>query len=101
MTVERLEGELERLERRERELESAATEAKANAPSLPGSSERQQSLLDDLERARRQVADRRAALLGGLENVRLALVRVKSRIGTPEDVEREVTEAARLLGGVG
>ncbi len=101
VTVERLEGELERLERRERELESAATEAKANAPSLPGSSERQQSLLDDLERARRQVADRRAALLGGLENVRLALVRVKSRIGTPEDVEREVTEAAQLLGGVG
>jgi hypothetical protein len=97
--LERLEGELERLERRDAELEAAATEARVNAPSLPGGSgDRQRALQEDLDRARQQTGERRLAVLGALENVRLALVRVKSRIGTPEDVERELADAEALLG---
>jgi eukaryotic-like serine/threonine-protein kinase len=98
VTLERLEGEIERLERRERELEAAATEARVNAPSLPGTStERQQALQADLDRARREAGERRVTMLGALENIRLALVRLKSKIGTPEDVERDLAEADRLL----
>jgi len=96
--LERLEGELEKLERRDHELEAAATEARNNAPSLPGAGDRQQALLDDIEQARQQAGDRRVAVLSALENVRLALVRVKSHIGTAEDVEREVAEGERLVG---
>ena len=98
VTLERLEGEVERLERREKELEGAMTEAKVNAPTMPlGANDRQRALLDDLDRARRAAAERRVAILGALENVRLSLVRVKSRIATVEDTEREIAESARLL----
>jgi serine/threonine-protein kinase len=97
-TLERLEAEVERLDRRERELAGALTEAKVGGPTLPGSAgQRQQQLLDDLERARLEVLDRRTAVLAGLENIRLALVRLKSKLGMPADVEREVAEAERLL----
>jgi serine/threonine-protein kinase len=100
VVLERLEGEIERLERRERELEAVATEARVNAPTLPGgSSDRQRALQEDLDRARRETTDRRLAVLGALENVRLSLMRVKGRIGTTEDVERELTEATRVLDG--
>ncbi len=96
--LERLEAELERLDRRERELVGALTEAKAGSPTHSAPvGQRQQQLLGDLEQARREVLDRRTAVLGGLENIRLALVRLKSRLGVPEDVEREVAEATRLL----
>jgi hypothetical protein len=53
--------------------------------------------LDDLDRARRAVADRRIALLGVLEGVRLALIRLRSGLGTPEGVEAELAAATRLL----
>ena len=102
VALERLEGEIERLERREKELESAIIEATVNAPTLPGGpSDRQRALLDDLERARRTASERRIAILGALENIRLSLVRVKSRIGTTDDTERELAEAARLLESPG
>jgi serine/threonine-protein kinase len=94
VVLERLEGELEHLERRDIELEAAAGEAKAG-----GSSNRQKELLADVEKARRQTAEKRAAVLSALENVRLALVRVKSRIGGADDVERELNEASRLMSG--
>jgi serine/threonine-protein kinase len=100
--LQSLEGELERLDQRQHDLESAANEAKASAPTGPGvSSERQRILLDDLEKAGRGVAERRLAVLSALENVRLSLVRVKSSIGTADDVERDLAEAARLLQGGG
>jgi DNA repair exonuclease SbcCD ATPase subunit len=96
--LERLEGEIERLERREKELESALIEARVNAPTLPGGpGSRQQALLDDLERARGAASERRVTILGALENIRLSLVRVKSRIGTADDTEHELGEAIRLL----
>jgi hypothetical protein len=96
--LERLEGEIERLQRREKELDAAIIEAKVNAPTLPGGvSSGQQALLDDLERARRAASERRVTILGTLENIRLSLVRVKSRIGTADDTRRELIEAIRLL----
>jgi serine/threonine-protein kinase len=98
VTLELLEAEIEKLDRREHELESAATEAKVSAPTNPGiSTDRQRALLDDVERARGQARERRIAVLSCLENVRLALVRVKSNIGSADDVERELSEATRLL----
>lgn len=98
VTLERLESELERLNRREVELNSAAAEAKLSAPTGVGvSRDGQRALLDDIEKARQQVAGRRLAVLSSLEDVRLALVRVKSSIGTAEDVERELAEASQLL----
>ncbi len=98
VTLERLEGEVERLERREKELEGAMTEAKVNAPTLAGgTSDRQRALLEDIDKARRAAAERRVAILGAMENIRLSLVRVKSKLAAPDDTEREVAEAARLL----
>jgi serine/threonine-protein kinase len=99
-TLGRLDNALADLARREQELQAAAIEAKVNAPTLPGAvSSQQQSLLDDLDRARRTVVDRRLALLGALESIRLSLVRLKSGLGTPDIVEGELAEADRLLGG--
>ena len=73
-------------------------EAKLNAPTLPGGAgSGQQALLDDLERARRAASERRVTILGALENIRLSLLRVKSRIGTADDTERELGEALRFL----
>jgi eukaryotic-like serine/threonine-protein kinase len=101
-TLARLDNALADLERREQALQASAVEAKVGAPTLSGAvSSQQQALLDDLDRARRTVVDRRLALLGALENIRLSLVRLKSDLGTPETVDEELTKAARLLGGQG
>jgi serine/threonine-protein kinase len=98
VTLERLESEIERLERRERELEGAMTEAKVNAPTLPsGAGDRQRALQQDLDQARSAAAERRVAILSAMENIRLSLVRVKSGLANTEDTEREVAEAASLL----
>jgi hypothetical protein len=97
--LERLEQELTRLDQRDRELEAAAADARAGgAPATGTSTDRQQALLSDLDQARRQNGERRIAVLTGLENVRLALVRVKGGIGTADDVDRELAQAARLPG---
>jgi hypothetical protein len=97
-TVGRLEGALEELDRREQGFLAAAAEAKAGTPTLPGTlADQQRVLLDDLNRARGAVADRRVALLGALEGVRLALIRLRSGLGTPEGVEAELAAATRLL----
>ncbi len=98
ITIERLEGALEGLDRREQELLAAATETKGNAQTLPGpAADRQKLLLDDLERARKAVTDRRMALLSALESIRLALIRLKSGLGTVDGVASELAGAARLL----
>jgi len=97
-TLERLEGALESLDRREHQIQAAVTEARAGAAALPRAlADRQQSLLDDLDRAQRAIADRRVSLLTALESVRLGLIRLKSGLGTPEGVEAELAAAARLL----
>jgi hypothetical protein len=38
------------------------------------------------------------ALLAALESVRLGMIRLKSGLGSAEDVESELAAAARLLG---
>ncbi|HSB54172.1 MAG TPA: hypothetical protein VLD58_07435, partial [Gemmatimonadales bacterium] len=97
--LEKLESELTRLDQRDRELDGAATEARSGGPTLAGGSgDRQRALLSELDQARRDNGERRMALLTGIENVRLALLRVKSGIGTPEDADRELAEAARIPG---
>jgi serine/threonine-protein kinase len=97
-TVGRLEAALEELDGREQRFLAAVAEAKAGTPTLPGTlADQQRVLLDDLDRARRAVADRRIALLGVLEGVRLALIRLRSGLGTPEGVEAELAAATRLL----
>jgi serine/threonine-protein kinase len=99
-TLARLDKALADLDLREQGLEAAATEAKLNAPTLPGAvSAQQQTLLNDLDRARREVVERRVGMLGALENIRLALVRLKSGLGATDLVEAELREAERLLGG--
>lgn len=98
--LQSLEDELEKLDQRDRDLESAANEAKLGATTAPGlGNERQKALLADIEKARQGVSERRIAVLSTLENVRLSMVRVKSSIGTADDVERELSEASRLLAG--
>jgi hypothetical protein len=96
-TLARVDGALARLEQRELELQSAAREARAHTPT-PGlaTGDRQQALLEELDRARAAVVERRVALLAALENVRLALVRAKSGLGTTEDVERELSAIAAI-----
>jgi serine/threonine-protein kinase len=97
-TVGRLEHTLEELDQREQGFLAAAADAKAATPSLPGTlTDQHRILLDDLDRARRTVADRRVAVLGALEGVRLALIRLRSGLGTPEGVEAELAAATRLL----
>jgi serine/threonine-protein kinase len=99
-TLERLDSALADLDRREQELRAAATEAKVNAPSLPGAvASQQQTLLNDLDRARSALVDRRLEILAALENIRLSLVRLKSGLGTPDIVKGELVEADRLVGG--
>ncbi len=96
--LEGLEEALGRLDRRERELDVAASDARAGAATGSGATgERQRALLAELDQARRTLAERRIGILTALENVRLALVRVKSGLGTTDDVDQELADAARLV----
>jgi hypothetical protein len=97
-TLGRLESALEELDRREQGFLAAVTETKAASPTIPGAlTDKNRVLLEDLDRARRAVAERRVAVLGSLEGVRLALIRLKSGLGTPEGVEAELAAANRVL----
>jgi serine/threonine-protein kinase len=94
----RLDGALGELQRREQELQAAANDVKAGgAPGAATAGGRQQALLQDLDRARQAVVDRRLAIVSTVENVRLALLRLKSGLGASDDVERELADAGRLL----
>lgn len=96
--LSRLDTALAELDTRERELDAALADLKAgNATSGSPTSERQRAVESELDAARRKVVERRAALLSGVEGVRLSLVRVKSRIGTPEETEQECKAALQLL----
>lgn len=98
--LQSLETELEKLDQRDRDLESAANEAKAGSTTAPGvSNQRQTQLLSDIDQARQATAARKVAVLSTLENVRLALVRMKSGIGSTDDVERELSEASKVIAG--
>ncbi|MEP6572843.1 MAG: serine/threonine-protein kinase [Gemmatimonadota bacterium] len=96
-TIERVEGAVESLLRRELELEGAIAEATSGGVGAATANERQRALVTELEGARRQAGERRDLLLGALENVRLSMVRLKSGLGTPQDVEQELDAAAALI----
>jgi len=96
--LERLEGEVERLGRRERELDTAMAEARAGAATWSGGeSEGQRGLIRDLETARQAVTERRAKLLAVLEGLRVQLLRVKSGIGPVEAVVQELAGVRALV----
>jgi serine/threonine-protein kinase len=96
--LSRLDGALADLDTRERELDAALADLKAGTAAAGSATfQRQQSLESELDTARQRVAERRAALLSGVEGVRLSLVRLKSRIGTAEETERECEAALKLL----
>jgi serine/threonine-protein kinase len=86
--LERLEAEVDRLTRRAAELEGAMAEASLGAGG--GAAADQRALVAELEAARLAVTSRRAPVLDELERARLALVRLKSGLGTPEGVEAEL-----------
>jgi hypothetical protein len=94
----RLDGALGELQRREQELQAAVSDVKAGgAPAAGTASGRQQALLQDLDRARQAAVDRRLAIVATVENVRLAVLRLKSGLGASDEVERELADAGRLL----
>ncbi|HWA59690.1 MAG TPA: serine/threonine-protein kinase [Gemmatimonadales bacterium] len=92
-----LEREVARLDQRDRELDAAAGDARSGGATLAGGAgERQRALLAEVYQVRRANAERRLALLDAIEQVRLALVRVKSGLGTAEDVDRQLADAERV-----
>lgn len=93
--VTSLEQEVADLTRRERELEAALADA---AITISGDSdalaERRAQVLQEMESARTTAASRRATILQQLEAVRLQLVRLRTGLGTVEEVEAELRETA-------
>jgi serine/threonine-protein kinase len=100
--IEKLEGEVEKLGRREIELARALREAETVTVAGLGEwpDPRRSAILDELAQSRKQTAERRQALVQGLEHIRLQLLRVRTGLGTPADVEAEVArvEAAAARG---
>ncbi len=89
--IAELEHELAELRRRERALDGALSEAGTTISGDPALlAERRAGILAEMEEARRAVAAERSAVLHRLEGVRLQLVRLRSGLGTPEEVEAEL-----------
>jgi hypothetical protein len=78
------------------ELDAAIADAR-HKPGRGASSERQQTLVKDLEAARAQAEARLSEVVTSLENLRLDLLRLRAGAGTPEGITRDVA-AARMLG---
>ncbi len=88
--IRRLEEEASQLTLREAQLEAALTDAGAPAGASAATAEGHRALLDEVGAARRAAAERREAIGAILERVRLQLLRVRSGLGSPEDVTREL-----------
>jgi serine/threonine-protein kinase len=90
--IEKLEAEVEELGRRESELARALREAEMVTVAGLGDSPdpRRTAILDELAQTRKQTAERRQALVQGLEHIRLQLLRLRTGLGTTADVEGEV-----------
>jgi len=87
-----LEHQLADLSRRERSLEGALGEAGTTITGDPELlAERRAGIVSELEAARQQTAAERSAVLHRLEGVRLQLVRLRSGLGSPEEVEAELS----------
>jgi predicted Ser/Thr protein kinase len=103
--IQRLEAHVARLREREAQLGSAIAQAGHGGPVLQSTADgaaaqallvRRQSLTDELEQARREVAARRASGVAALENVRLQLLRLRVGLASTADLSAELTAAERL-----
>jgi hypothetical protein len=86
-----LEQEATELSRQERVLEGALMEAGTTLAGVADPlADRRAAVLSEMETARAAALDRRAEILTCLEGVRLELVRLRSGLGSPEEVEAEL-----------
>ncbi|HET7584484.1 MAG TPA: serine/threonine-protein kinase [Gemmatimonadaceae bacterium] len=109
--LDTLEERVAALEARESELDRALSEAAvtlapapgesaggaAHAPSASSAHDRRDALVADLTTARRAAAEERAALLQLLERFRLHFIRLRSGVGTVDDLAPELEEARRSV----
>jgi len=93
---DQVDRELERLVQRDHELTDTLDQVRAATPTSGGGvAVRHETLVRDLEQAQRVTSDRRVELLSALENARLGLLRLKSKVGDADELERELEETLR------
>ncbi|HSE68736.1 MAG TPA: hypothetical protein VLB12_17215, partial [Gemmatimonadales bacterium] len=93
---DQVDRELERLVQRDHELTETLDQVREATPTSGGGvAVRHETLIRDLEQAQRVTSDRRRELLSGLENARLGLLRLKSKVGDADELERELEETLR------
>ncbi|HEY7026206.1 MAG TPA: serine/threonine-protein kinase [Gemmatimonadales bacterium] len=93
---DRVDRELERLVQRDRELTDTLDQVRGVTPTLAGGvGVKQETLISDLEQAQRATSDRRLELIGALETTRLGLLRLKTKIGNADELERDLEETLR------
>jgi hypothetical protein len=87
---------LEHLVQRDRELTDTLDQVRGVTPTLAGGvGAKQETLITDLEQAQRATSDRRLELIGALETTRLGLLRLKTKVGNADELERELEETLR------
>jgi len=103
--VERLRAQIATLRKREEQIEATLAQAgdpgaTASSPRLAGIGqtliERRMELTNELERAKRETAARRASAVAALENIRLQLLRIRAGLGSPADLTADL-DAAREI----
>ncbi|HSR93209.1 MAG TPA: serine/threonine-protein kinase, partial [Gemmatimonadales bacterium] len=78
---DQIDRQLERLAQRDNELTETLDQVSGTTPTSGGGvAVKHQTLIRDLEQAQRGTSDRRLELLGALENARLGLLRLKSKV---------------------
>lgn len=94
--LDQVDRELERLAQRDLELTDTLDQVRGpTSTSGGGVAVKHETLIRDLEQAQRGTSDRRLELLGALENARLGLLRLKSKVGDADELERELEETLR------
>ena len=93
---DQVDRELERLAQRDLELTDTLDQVREpTSTSGGGIAVKHETLIRDLEQAQRGTSDRRLELLSALENARLGLLRLKSKVGDADELERELEETLR------
>ena len=93
---DQIDRQLERLAQRDNELTDTLDQVSGATPTSGGGvAVKHETLIRDLEQAQRVTSDRRLELLGALENARLGLLRLKSKVGDADELERELEETLR------
>ncbi|HKG94284.1 MAG TPA: serine/threonine-protein kinase [Gemmatimonadaceae bacterium] len=100
--VARLDAAARALERRERELEEVEQEAAAGAGGGGGTlDDRRARIAADLRAARTAAAAGRVRALEAIEEIRLSLLRVRSGLGTADEMAQELGAARELARSLG